>query len=83
MFIPVNQGLISRATMSFNEKFQAGEAYGDVEDESTNFFADPLKVATAILKDCEGVRSQASLGEIVGLINELLHKGEPLDDRKG
>lgn len=69
--------------MPFDEKFQAGEAYGDEEEESTSFFANPLKVATDILKECEGVRSQASLPELVGLIKELLHKGEPLDDRKG
>uniref|UniRef100_A0A0L0MYV5 linoleate 8R-lipoxygenase n=1 Tax=Tolypocladium ophioglossoides (strain CBS 100239) TaxID=1163406 RepID=A0A0L0MYV5_TOLOC len=69
--------------MSFDEKFQAGEAYGDGRKGSANFFADPAKIAADILKDYAGIRSQASLTEITGLIKSLLEKGEPLDDKKG
>jgi linoleate 10R-lipoxygenase len=69
--------------MSQNEKYQAGEAYGDTEKSSSNFFADPLKVAKDLLKDYAGLRSEVSPTEIAGLIKELFEKGEPLDDRKG
>ncbi|KAI1106136.1 heme peroxidase [Jackrogersella minutella] len=72
-------------TMStYKEKFQAGEAYGDTEKESTDFsFSDPAKIAADLLKECEGLRSQASPAEIAGLVKELLQKGKPLDDKKG
>ncbi|KAF6789665.1 linoleate diol synthase [Colletotrichum sojae] len=69
--------------MSFDQKFLAGESYGDERKGSNNFFADPMKVATDVLKDLGGVRSQTSAVEIAGLIKELLQKGEPLDDKKG
>ncbi|KAI0116392.1 heme peroxidase [Nemania sp. FL0031] len=70
--------------MSTEEKFQAGEAYADhPKQSSTDFLADPVKVATALLKDYAGLRSQASLPEIVELIKELTNPGEPLDDKKG
>jgi linoleate 10R-lipoxygenase len=69
--------------MSFNEKFQVGEAYGESRQKSTNLFVDPLKIATDLLKDYAGVRSQVSVTELAGLIKGLLQKGEPLDDKKG
>ncbi|SPO03647.1 related to linoleate diol synthase [Cephalotrichum gorgonifer] len=65
------------------EKFQAGEAYGDPRTNSSSFFADPTKIAQDLLKDYAGLRSQVSLPELAGLIQGLLQKGEPLDDRKG
>lgn len=70
-------------TSSSNEKFQAGASYGDDEKSSTNFFSDPVKVAADILKDYASVRSQTSQAELVGVIKELLQKGQPLDDKKG
>jgi linoleate 10R-lipoxygenase len=69
--------------MAYNEKYQAGESYGEAVKGTSNFFADPAKVAKDLLKDYAGLRSEVSLGEISGLIKELLQKGEPLDDRKG
>ena len=69
--------------MGSDEKFQAGEAYGDPTKRSDNFLSDPVKVATDLLKDYAGVRSQASIPEIVELIKELMNPGEPLDDKKG
>ncbi|KAI1858014.1 uncharacterized protein JN550_012907 [Neoarthrinium moseri] len=70
--------------MSTNEKFQAGVTYADAKkSSSSNFFADPLKVATDLLKDGAGVKKEVSLPELVGLIKGLLQEGEPLDDKKG
>ena len=69
--------------MSYNEKFQAGEAYGEASKSSSNFFSDPAKVAADLLKDYAGLRGQASPTEIAALVKELLQKGEPLDDKKG
>ncbi|KAI1843275.1 hypothetical protein JX266_010629 [Neoarthrinium moseri] len=70
--------------MSTNEKFQAGVTYADAKkSSSSNFFADPLKVATDLLKDGAGVSKEVSLPELVGLIKGLLQEGEPLDDKKG
>jgi hypothetical protein len=70
--------------MASAEKFQAGEAYGEGRNQSSsNFLSDPVKVATDLLKDYGGLRGQASLQEIVGLIKGLTNKGQPLDDKKG
>lgn len=67
-----------------SEKFQAGEAYTEPQKQSdADFFADPVKVATDLLKDYAGLRSQASIPEIVELIKELMNPGQPLDDKKG
>lgn len=68
---------------SLTEKFQAGESYGDDEQDHSNFFSDPVKVAADILKDYVSVRGQTSQAELVGVIKDLLRKGEPLDDKKG
>lgn len=70
-------------TSSSTEKFQAGATYGDDEKSSSNFFSDPVKVAADILRDYASVRSQTSQAELVGVIKELLQKGQPLDDKKG
>ncbi|GAP85595.1 putative linoleate diol synthase [Rosellinia necatrix] len=70
--------------MASEEKFQAGEAYGEAPRQSSaKFLADPAQVAANLLKDYAGLRSQASIPEIVGLIKELTNPGEPLDDKKG
>lgn len=69
--------------MAYTEKFQAGENYGDAREDSANIFADPLKLATDILKDYSGVRTQVSVQELAGLIKGLTQKGQPLDDKKG
>ncbi|KAI6090870.1 heme peroxidase [Hypoxylon rubiginosum] len=69
--------------MGSNEKFQAGEAYGDVEKDTSNFFSDPTKIATDLVKDYAGLRSVASVPQIAGLIKELLNKGQPLNDKNG
>ncbi|XXH00292.1 hypothetical protein Hte_006634 [Hypoxylon texense] len=69
--------------MPSDEKFQAGEAYGDVEKDYSSIFSDPTKVATDLVKDYGGLRSVASVPQIAGLIKELLNKGQPLDDKKG
>ncbi|MBE3048122.1 hypothetical protein IMZ48_37580 [Candidatus Bathyarchaeota archaeon] len=69
--------------MSHVEKYQAGEAYGAVRP-SRNPLLDPIKMATAILGDYAGVRKEASLMELAGLIRELaLGAIQPLDDKKG
>ncbi|KAI1377390.1 heme peroxidase [Hypoxylon crocopeplum] len=68
---------------SFTAKYQAGEAYADVEKDSANFFSDPTKIAKDLLKDCAGLAGEVTLPELVGLIKELLQKGQPLDDKKG
>ncbi|KAI0205662.1 heme peroxidase [Astrocystis sublimbata] len=70
--------------MAPEEKFQAGEAYGDPKKNSAdNFLSDPVKVATDLLKDYKGLRSQASVPEIVELIKGLMNPGQPIDDKKG
>ncbi|KAI0379935.1 heme peroxidase [Hypomontagnella monticulosa] len=66
---------------SIYDKFQAGEAYAEEEKKSSNFFSDPLGVATDLLKDYAGLRSETSPTELAGLVKELLQKGEPLDDK--
>ncbi|KAI1312714.1 heme peroxidase [Xylaria venustula] len=70
--------------MVSEEKFQAGEAYEDPQRQpATDFLSDPVKVATDLLKDYSGLRSQASVPEIVELIKGLMNPGQPLDDKKG
>ncbi|KHN98764.1 heme peroxidase [Metarhizium album ARSEF 1941] len=69
--------------MSFEEKFQAGEAYGDPHKESSHLMADAADVAEYIWNHGAGVQKLTSRMEIMELIRELLHKGEPIDDKKG
>ncbi|KAI1117571.1 heme peroxidase [Nemania sp. NC0429] len=70
--------------MSSEANFQAVEAYGDPQRQSSDsFLSDPVKVATDLPKDYSGPRSQASLPKIVGLIKGLMNPLEPLDDNKG
>ncbi|KAI1259137.1 heme peroxidase [Xylariaceae sp. FL1019] len=69
--------------MAGDLKFQAGEAYGDVSQDSTDYLSDPVKVAKDILKDCADLKGRVSVQEIVTLIKELLKQGQPLDDKKG
>ena len=69
--------------MGDNSKFQAGEEFGEGRPRPTKFLADPVAVATDLLKDYAGLRSEASLPQIVGLIKELMAEGEPLDDKNG
>ena len=69
--------------MSHVEKYQAGEPYSAVRP-SRNPLLDPMKMATAILRDYAGVRKEASLMQLAGLIRELVMAGmEPLDDKNG
>jgi len=70
--------------VSVDEKYQAGEDYGDVRTQSSSsFLADPVKVAKDILKDLSGLHGQVTVQQIVDLITELTHPGQPLDDKKG
>ncbi|KAI2623299.1 heme peroxidase [Hypoxylon sp. NC1633] len=73
----------AESTMAFNAKYQAGEAYADVEKDYSNFFSDPTKIARDLLKDCAGLAGEVTIPQLVGLIQELLQKGQPLDDKKG
>ncbi|KAI9146726.1 Psi-producing oxygenase A [Paramyrothecium foliicola] len=70
--------------MSFDEKFQEGESYGDAPiADKTALLDDPVKIATSIFKDYAAARSATSLPELIGLVQSLLNEGEPSDDRKG
>ncbi|OLN97847.1 Psi-producing oxygenase A [Colletotrichum chlorophyti] len=69
--------------MASNQKFMAGETYGDERKASSSFFSDPAKLAADILKDCVGLHGQISPAELAALIKQLVSKGEPLDDKKG
>lgn len=69
---------------TFTEKYQAGESYADAPKQTkANFFADPVRAATDIFKDCASVGCAVSLPELIGLVKSLVNKGEPVDDRKG
>ncbi|KAI8959978.1 heme peroxidase [Daldinia sp. FL1419] len=69
--------------MPSDEKFQAGEAYGDGDNGPTNYFANPTKIATDILADGKGLKGKVSIKELVNLIEELIQVGQPMDDKKG
>jgi hypothetical protein len=67
-----------------NNEHQAGETHASDRPLWNNMFLDPMKLAKELFSDYAGVRSQASLIEIAGLLRELtIDKGQPLDDRKG
>lgn len=69
---------------AFTEKYQAGESYADTPKPSkASFFADPVRAAGEIIKDLVGGRMAISHPEVIQLLKSLLHKGEPVDDRKG
>ncbi|TWU77015.1 hypothetical protein ED733_007618 [Metarhizium rileyi] len=69
--------------MSYEKKFQAGEAYRDSRIEPSHFISDAADIAEHIWNHAAGVQNLASKKEIAALIRELLHKGEPIDDKKG
>ncbi|KAF5138262.1 Psi-producing oxygenase A [Metarhizium anisopliae] len=69
--------------MSFEKKFQAGETYGDPRTESSHFMTDAADIAEYIWNNAVGVQNRTSKKEIIELLRELLHKGEPIDDKKG
>lgn len=69
---------------TFNEKYQAGVSYADTpRPTKANFFADPAKAAGEILKDCVSAGLAISLPELINLIQSLMAKGEPANDRNG
>ncbi|PHH86123.1 hypothetical protein CDD83_10692 [Cordyceps sp. RAO-2017] len=71
--------------MAAEDKFQAGEAYGNGRAEAVDLSHDPVEIATDLLKHSVSLRSQVSVSEAANLISDLLHAGvgEPLDDKKG
>jgi len=66
--------------MAFNEKFQAGETYGDPEEPGYSF-DDPAQIAHDLMKELASVRSQVTLSEVIDILQSLTKK--PLDDKKG
>jgi hypothetical protein len=69
--------------MSFDEKYQAGESYKTSKEDPSSLLDNPEKLVADLMKDFAGVRSQASPAELLGLVKQLLQKGQPLDDKKG
>lgn len=69
--------------MSFDEKYQAGESYKTSKEDTSSLLDNPEKLVADLMKDFAGVRSQASPAELLGLVKQLLQKGQPLDDKKG
>ncbi|WPH03723.1 Hypothetical protein R9X50_00660600 [Acrodontium crateriforme] len=70
--------------MSFDEKYQAGEAYGEAPKPTpSGFFSDPVAAATAILRDYAGARCEATLPQLINLIKSLTMPDTLIDDRKG
>lgn len=69
--------------MAFDEKYQAGEPYADTPKRpNPSFLEDPVQVATEILKDYAGARSEVTLPELISLVKSL-KSGGPVDDRQG
>lgn len=69
--------------MSFDEKYQAGESYGDAPKAAkANILDDPAAVAAAIIKDYAGARCAATVPQLIALVKSLKSEG-PSDDRKG
>ncbi|KAM0207497.1 hypothetical protein ACHAQD_012015 [Fusarium lateritium] len=69
--------------MSFDEKYQAGESYKTSKEDPSSLLDNPEKLVADLMKDFAGVRSQANPAQLLGLVKELLQKGQPLDDKKG
>ncbi|KAK4210700.1 heme peroxidase [Rhypophila decipiens] len=67
--------------MSFTEKYQAGESYGDEKKESPYSLDDPLKLAAAVVKELHSVHAQVTPQEVISIIQSLTQK--PLDDKTG
>ncbi|KAH7311220.1 linoleate diol synthase [Stachybotrys elegans] len=70
--------------MTFQQKYQEGESYGDARAPGkTTFLEDPVEIAKSILKDYVGARQAASLPELIGLVQSLMNDEGASDDRKG
>lgn len=78
--------------MSTDEKYQAGEAYGDSEEEPSGLLANASSlakylwntnaVARYFWSNSAGVEHQVTPKELGDLITGLAQKGQPLDDKK-
>ncbi|KAK3389209.1 heme peroxidase [Podospora didyma] len=66
--------------MSSDEKFQAGESYGD-NDEPKYSLANPIPLAQAVVTELAAVNKQVSVTDVIAIIQSLTQK--PLDDKKG
>lgn len=77
-----NSSDATKAKNMMNTKYQAGEDYADPRKRSDNLFADPKAVSLALLEDLKSVHGHYKLSQILPLVEQLLKKGEPLDDKK-
>ncbi|MCJ1387116.1 hypothetical protein MMC17_010245 [Xylographa soralifera] len=73
----------AKAMVAPDEKYQAGGSYGGEKKKARNFFADPKAIAASLIRDYASVRSNIQLHELLPLVQDLLKKGEPLDDKTG
>ncbi len=79
-FLIYNNASEVKSTM--NTKYQAGEDYADPKKRSDNLFDDPKTVAIALLADLRSVHGEYKLSQLIPLVEQVLKKGEPLDDKK-
>ncbi|KAJ6191736.1 hypothetical protein J3E72DRAFT_380799, partial [Bipolaris maydis] len=75
-------GDIAKATAP-DHKYQAGEDYHSEKKKAKNFFADPKAITAALLRDYASVRSKIKPHELLPIVQDLLKKGEPIDDKAG
>ncbi|KAB8342814.1 hypothetical protein FH972_022412 [Carpinus fangiana] len=83
VFYRYSDDIAAAKSVMTDSKYQAGEDYGDEKYKAKNFFADPVAISRALVKDYASVRSKYRPSQLVPLIEDLLKKGEPLDDKKG
>ena len=72
------------ASKDFNAKFEVGDSYaGQAKKVRPNPLSNPVAVAKGILADSKAVHRKYHFYQLLPLLEDLVKKGEPLDDKKG
>ena len=72
------------ASKDYNAKLEMGDSYaGPPKKVRQSLLSNPASVVKEILADSKAVHQKYHFYELLPLLQDLLKKGEPLDDKKG
>ena len=83
-FLSIHLSDFSMASKDFNAKLEMGDSYaGRPKKIRANILTNPAAVVREILADGAAVRKKYQFHDLIPLLQDLVKKGEPLDDKKG
>ncbi|KAF7507317.1 hypothetical protein GJ744_010751 [Endocarpon pusillum] len=72
------------SSKDFNAKLEIGDSYTSrPKNVRPSLLSNPAAVVREILADCAAVRQKYHFYQLLPLLEDLVKKGEPLDDKKG